>query len=198
MLSVEMDLDEALKGIEEHLLTLEQFRPAEIVIDNDHALYVEFGTGSVSTRSPQNLTSRDLGGGIYKDLTDMQYNLYKWVERANKGKGLSVQDKLARMFRLYHKICENGIKETPFIRPAVQMAREHLKDNLYAGKTLYEIAEETADDMIKILKSKPVVSSEGEPESQSLLESISVRYMDPDDLDVDVESTSSIDWERKF
>lgn len=196
MLSVEIDLDEVLKGIEEHLYTLEQFRPAEIVIDNDHALYVEFGTGPASTKSPR--ISRNLGGGIYKDLTDLQYNLYKWIERANKGKGLSVQDKLNRMFRLYRKICENGIKETPFIRPAVQMAREHLKENLYAGMTLYEIAEGTADDMIKILKDKPVVSSEGDPESQSLLESISVRYMDPDDLDVDTESTSSIDWERKF
>ena len=181
-LSVDIDFNEFAEGLEKHLWSLEQFKPAEIVIENDHARYVEYGSGPVQTHTPQNMKMRDLGNGHMEELTDMQYNLYRWIERANNKK-LSVHENLHRMFCLYKKICEEGVRPTPFITPAVQMAREDLVDNLSQGMTLYEIAEQTADTMIQILRDKPVVSSEGDPETKSILESISVRYMDPDDID---------------
>lgn len=181
MISVEVDLDSVADMIHDHIVSLEQFRPAAIDIDCDHTIYVEFGTRPVTTRTSTTKEPRVLAPGVVKEMSDMAYNLFKWVGRANPG--ISLNEQLFRADRLYRKICDKGLEPRPFIRPAIQEAEESILKDLADGMSFHDIAESVKDRMLEILDANTMASAKDDDEFQSLQNSISVRFMDPEELD---------------
>ena len=187
MIRVDVDFEDVAQAVLDDVVTADQFQPAMIEIDCDHTIYVEFGTGPVTatTSTPFPKTARNLGKGIVRNMSDMEYNLFRWVGRVNPG--LSVNEQLFRSYRLYKKICENGLEARPFIRPAIYEAQDSILDRILAGETLLEVAESIKGRMIEILDANTIASAknDGSGEFQSLQNSITVRPMDMQELEMD-------------
>ena len=187
MIEVEIDLESVAESLVEGVTSIEQFEPAMIEIDCDHTIYVEFGTGPVTatTSTPHPKTVRKLGNGVERAMSDMEYNLFRWVGRANPG--ISIHEQLFRSYKLYKKICENGLEARPFIRPAVYEAQDTIAERILAGETLLEVAESIKERMIELLEENTFASAkdDGSGEFKSLQNSITVRPADPSELDME-------------
>lgn len=188
MIGVEVDLESISQAILDEVVSAEQLLPAMIEIDCDHTIYVEFGTGPVTatTSTPHPKSARNLGNGVIRHMSDMEYNLFRWVGRVNPG--ISINDQLYRSYRLYKKICEKGLEARPFIRPAVYEAQDSVVDRILAGETLLEVAESIKDRMIELLDANTLASAKNDSsgEYQSLQNSITVRLMEPSELDMEL------------
>lgn len=187
MIGVDIDLESVAEVLVENIESIEQFKPAMIEIDCDHTIYVEFGTGPVTatTSTPHPKTVRKLGNGVEREMSNMEYNLFRWVGRANPG--ISIHEQLFRSHKLYKKICENGLEARPFIRPAVYEAQDTVMERVLAGETLLEVAESIKERMIELLEANTFASAknDGSGEFKSLQNSITVRPADPSELDME-------------
>lgn len=110
-------------------LVLEEgdFEPCTIVVDSEHAVYVEFGTGPATRRQ--------------KDPNvDVHGEIEKWVEIK-----LGIKDPKRRRRvadRVYHSIMEHGMPPSPYLRPAVFKVLENLPNDWFSdGGTTRELAE---------------------------------------------------------
>lgn len=116
----------------------EDFAPHTIVVDSDHALYVEFGTG------PAQKGRRASGKNVYASI-------YEWVE----GK-LGIKDPAKRRqaaHNIYHSIMENGIPPQPFLRPALQNVLVRIGNDYFSdGGTIRGLAEMIASEMVRLLQ----------------------------------------------
>lgn len=126
-LSVDMDdPQEVADMLKEMIEQTERFTPHTLVIDSEHALYVEFGTGPASGK-------KDPSKDVMQEFDD-------WVRDKLHIVDPKKRRKVAK--NIYHYVMENGIPPQPFLRPAVVRVRQKLPPNFFAeGGSIRELLE---------------------------------------------------------
>ena len=80
----------------------------DIVIDCNHALFVEYGTGPANTQDPQ-----------YDEFgRSVKTRIAEWVDY-RFGNNLTPRQRQEMAYSVYKNIMDKGIKPSPFIRPAI-------------------------------------------------------------------------------
>ena len=131
---------DACRIIEEACRKAGRLRTYNIIIDSDHAAYVEFGTGPANTKDP----SFDQYGHSVKE------RIARWVDE-KFGSELTAKQKHDMAFSVYKRIMQEGIPPAPFVRPAVDEVMndpETLALIFNAGDTsdgMYRLAEYVVD-----------------------------------------------------
>lgn len=110
-----------------------EFEPCTILVDSEHAVYVEFGTG------PSRRSQKDPN-------VDVRGEIDRWVETK-----LGIKDPARRKKvsdRVYHGIMEHGMPPSPYLRPAVFKVLERLPSDWFSdGGTIRELADLIVTEM---------------------------------------------------
>ena len=162
--------------IEKMILEHPMMRPQRIVVDSDHAEFVEFGSmPSTAPARPESERGKP---------TDVELKFREWVKKRGIGGG----DVNGTARRIYRHIMQNGMAPMPFMRPAmyyVTQSIEYMNDNnpyLDEGHSIRDIAEWIIEEMKTCLDMNDMVVS-GE-----LRDSI----QDPEDFDPQFEEPTSM------
>lgn len=158
------------------------YAPRTIVVDCEHAIYIEFGSG------PATKGRKSSGRSLIVELE-------RWAESK-----LSIKDPKKRksaVYAIYKKIVRYGIPPQPFLRPAVHNVLDRLTPDWFEeGGTTDELARLIADEMKRLLEehntiytgeirdSIRIVKGEDE-EGDERLEHISKEVWNSDDLGYD-------------
>ena len=157
------------------------YKPHTIVVDSDHAIYVEFGSG------PATKGSKASGKNLFAELD-------RWAERKL---GIKDPGRRKRAVRaIYHNIMEHGIPPQPYMRPAVHNVLDLLTPDWFEeGGTVKELAEMIAAEMKRLLEEHNTTYMgeirdsirvvEGEEDGDDRLEGISKEVWNSDDLGYD-------------
>lgn len=127
--------------------------PFQVIIDSDHAGYVEFGTqGSAKKYDPPRSLKKGRGKGA-QQRGELFQNVKAWIKARNMGMSFSPEyakdsdlDSLAHI--ISKKIFEEGIPPQPFIRPAIH----EIERRLDAGEYYYFTMEDIATDLVELMK----------------------------------------------
>lgn len=102
--------EEALTQIlSEAMSDSNKFRPFDILIDSDHASYVEYGTGPATSGSHE---AKEFGQSA-KDKIE------RWAMTKPSFAGLTPRQRRDLAYATYNKVMKEGITPAPFIRPAL-------------------------------------------------------------------------------
>lgn len=101
--------DAVTKALMSAMRESEKFKPFDIVIDSDHASYVEYGTGPANSGSHE----ADVFGQSAKD------KIMRWAQTKPSFAGLTPRQRKDLGYATYNKVMKMGIPPTPFIRPAL-------------------------------------------------------------------------------
>lgn len=142
--SIEFDVDEAelLGYLDEVVAQSDRFRPAWVVDESEHSLYIEFGTNGAHYSK----------GSGRQGPSPVELELRKWVEGKFHKHGKE-RDKIAE--RVYHKIMREGIPPQPFFRPAVNNVLQRISSDpewfQKEDNSILKVAELIAEEMKRIL-----------------------------------------------
>ena len=174
-LNVEVSLDEAELGgyLEELMAASGRFKPAWVVDESEHAMYIEFGTNGAHSGGGGGLKSKGQPSAV-------ELEIRTWVERRFHKTGKE-RDAVAR--NVYRKIMREGIPPQPFFRPAVYNVMQQVSsDPQWFSKedhSILKIAEMIAEEMKRILRENDT------PVSGDIIDKISF-YEDPGDRPLEV------------
>lgn len=125
-------------SLEELLSESGDFAPHTIVVDSDHALYVEFGSGPATPGNKS--SSKNVFGEIEK-----------WV-----GQKLGVDDPVERhrvAYAVYRSLMAKGMPPQPYLRPAVHRVLDRLTNEWFSdGGSIRELAELIATEAGNMLE----------------------------------------------
>lgn len=106
---------------------LDEFAPRTIVVESDHSIYVEFGTG------PARPGNRAKNTHVHKEIE-------KWVELK-----LGIADPKKRRnvaHRIYKNLMENGMPPQPYLRPAITKVMSTLQSTFFEdGGSIRELCD---------------------------------------------------------
>ena len=135
--------DAVTKALMEAMRDSDQFAPFDIVIESDHASYVEYGTGPATSGSHES----DAFGQSTKD------KIMRWAMEKPSCAGLTPRQRKDRAYATYNKVMKRGIPPMPFIRPALDefFTSENLTEFFSNGGTMEKMAQHLASRMQDIL-----------------------------------------------
>ena len=125
----------------------DEFAPRTIVVESDHSIYVEFGTGPASP-------------GHKASNVNVHKEIEKWVERK-----LGIADPKKRRnvaHRIYKNIMENGMAPQPYARPAINKVMGTLSDTFFEdGGSIRELCDLIVREMQnQLIKNDTVYTGE--------------------------------------
>lgn len=161
---------------------LKNYYPFRVVIDSDHAGFVEFGTSGASG-APSSV--RKSAGNGSASRSPVYENIKEWVEARRASSSLRWDDgtksteELA--YLIYRKVMTEGIPPQPFLRPALFEMQRRLESHFYEeGTDMNELAEDLMNLMKRYLDENDTVYPGG-----SIIDSIHVEPISPDEVNED-------------
>lgn len=119
------------------------YAPRTIVVESDHSVYVEFGTGPAR-------------GGAKSTQTNVRKEIEKWVERK-----LGIADPKKRhnvAYKIYRNLMENGMPPQPYLRPAISKVMDRLEPTFFEdGGTIRELADLIVREMENQLRANDTI-----------------------------------------
>jgi hypothetical protein len=143
------------------LLEQPNLQPAEVSVDCEHAVYIEFGT------SPAAHSSGGQKGGpkIKKPRSEVEQHIIDWYKFKHPDESPAQAERNG--IHIYHFIMNNGLAPHPFFRPAIhEIFNGNLSDSpqptddahwLEDGQSLGDIADEIAAKMAQIITEKDLI-----------------------------------------
>lgn len=187
--SVEIKTEE----LRDALLSQKRLEPWVLIIGAEHAEYLEYGTGPAQNREGSYVSRWN------DDLTpksEMQYYkevyaqspfyraLVDWVRRkAFPSETKKKQYQIA--FRIYQKICREGLRARPFFRPAFYYMCDHTQEWFERGYSIEDCITEMERMLHQLIKNNPLAPKGAEfmPNLGTLEESISIRALTPEEAE---------------
>ena len=149
---VSVDNEAIAKYISEKILDDDRFIPQKVVVDSDHAEYIEFGSPPYDTQYKPCKNSRAEDTPLYKKLKE-------WYKARNGGVYTDTD-----VYLIFRKIMKEGTPPQPFIRPAVHTIEARLENGEYNnGKATFDdIALDLVREMERNLRENHTVYPGGE------------------------------------
>lgn len=162
--------DEILEDIQEELG--EEYWPFRIIVDSDHAGFIEFGTTGDGIGLKRG--SRNGDKKTNRGPSEFNKKIEEWLIKRG------APDPKALVFPIMHGIIKNGIPPQPFIRPAIHQVEEDIKNGWYEDATMIDIAEDILFLMSDFLHRNGTVYDGG-----SIIDSLSYESIDPKTVNED-------------
>ena len=161
------DYDTLKQVVAENFTNQGLLKSYDIVIDSDHALFVEYGTG------PSNAHEK-----MYDQFGQtVQSRIAEWVDE-KFGNRLNPRQRQEMAFSVYKRIMEEGIPPQPFIRPAVDAVAgdTEIIQSIFdsGGDPMLRLAEYTVHVMIENLYINGTVYHHGIERDISIVESTDI------------------------
>lgn len=171
------------------LLAQERLEPWVLTIGAKHAEYLEFGTGPAQNREGEPVyrsdykTDMEFYKAVYNN-SEFYRSIYDWTRRKG-APDASAKDKYAIAYRIYQKLCREGMRARPFYRPAFYYMCEHLQEWFDKGYSIGDCVaemERKLNELIEYNQNAPI-GSEYMPFNGTLQESISTRALTPEEAE---------------
>lgn len=131
------------EAIAQMVLESDSFKAYRIVVDDEKAGYVEFGT-LPSTASPRDKS-------LWGTPTEVELKFREWVKRKY---GLHDQDRINVIAHgIYKDIMQNGMPPIPFMRPAMYSVLDNAKaGNVTSPYLDSHTTKDLADEIVELMK----------------------------------------------